>query len=226
MKQFVFLYPIPEYINWEIENGSYGWDCKPWMNKWEKIFENLNEEERDKTRPKALKEKQARFRPHYSRILNKCIDKRYREKGFKINWVIFKDHTISNVIDVQDGDIIIEADIDFRTHTTKRVDGTYQYPNNDFILNHIGDSSLVRIAGFHRWDCVDKLAKRAYERKNSVLVDEDLTEMFYGRFKDKNFRVDKYPTYNPRQFDTKEDDYLFKQFMKARENKPWLWQDY
>ena len=226
MKQFVFLYPTPEYINWEIENGAYGWKCPSWEKRWKTIFEGLSKDEKEKLKPMAIKEKQARFSQVYSRILNKSIDKRYRENGFDINWIIFNGHKISEFVNINDYDSIIECGIDFKTHTTKQDDGNYIYPDNDFLLNKVKPFSFLQIAGFHRWDCVDKLAKRAYERGENVLVDEDLTEMFYGRFNDKDFRVDKYPTYNPYKHDTKEDKHFFENFMKARKNRPWLWQNY
>lgn len=72
------------------------------------------------------------------------------------------------------------------------------------------------------WDCVEKLAKRAYEKGLDVLVDEDLTEFFSWRLRDPNFRVDKYSTYNPK----KDGPVFFKNFMEARKQKPWLWQNY
>jgi hypothetical protein len=59
------------------------------------------------------------------------------------------------------------------------------------------------------WDCVEKLAKTAYEKGIDVLVDEDLTEFFSERLKDPNFKIDKYPTYNPREGG----DFCFKEFI-------------
>ncbi len=54
------------------------------------------------------------------------------------------------------------------------------------------------------------------------LVDEDLTEFFTERLRDPDFKIDKYPTYNPR----KRQQSMFDMFMEARKGKPWLWQDY
>ena len=112
--------------------------------------------------------------------------------------------------------------MDFKTHTTKKSDGKYSYPNQNFILNKLGETQKIIIAGFHMWDCVQKLAKSAYKRGIDTLVDEDLTEFFSWRISDKDFIIDKYPTYNPRKY--REES--FNIFMKARKNKPWLWQDY
>ncbi len=193
MKSFVFLYPIPEIINFEIQN--HGW------------FEEGGVDA---------------FRQRYRSTLNRCIDVRYRQKGFDINYALFNGHEISDVIEIQPLDKIIEVGLDFETHTKKQLDGKYPYPNQDYILNQLNNGGIIRIAGFHMWDCVEKLAKRAYEIGLDTLVDEDLTEFFPGRLRDSDFRVDRYPTYNPR----KDSDSGYELFMEARKNKPWLWQEY
>jgi len=188
-REFVFLYPIPEIINHEIKNHSYG----------------------EEGGIEAFKEK-------YARLLNECIDLRYRKKNFGINFVTFTHHDISELIEVQPGERILDANMYFDTHVKCGV-----YPDNDYILDElISPVEQLVITGFHMWDCVSRLAKRAYKRKINVLVDEDLTEFFSGRIKDKNFRTDVYPTFNPREMSGR----LFDEFLKARENKPWLWQDY
>ncbi len=188
MKHFVFLYPIPEIIDFEIEN--HGWSEEGGADA---------------------------FKQKYKSLLNRCIDVRYRQKGFDINYVIFDGSSVSDVIELRETDRIIKVGLDFKTHTTKHL-----YPDPDFILDQLGDVKIIRIAGFHLWDCVEKLARRAYERELDTLVDEDLTELFASRIKDPDFRIDKYPTYNPRKYG----DSMFEIFMEARRNKPWLWQDY
>jgi hypothetical protein len=192
MKQFVFLYPIPEIINFEIEN--HGWSEKRGIEF---------------------------FKKKYKRVLNACIDTRYRKKDYKINYAIFDDTSVSDIINLQSSDTIIKVGLDFKTHTTKQSNGEYPYPNQDYILNQLGEISTIRIAGFHMWDCVERLAKRAYERGLNTLVDEDLTEFFAGRLRDPNFRIDKYPTYNPR-----DNGEMSKFFIEARKECPWLWQEY
>lgn len=189
MKEFIFLYPIPEYINHSIKNND---------------FDEEN------------------FREIYSEKLNKSIDERYRQKGFGVNYVIFDGHEISDVVKTRKTDRIIEAGVDFKTHTTKQVDGSYIYPNPDDVLNRLGNLSTVRVAGFHLWDCVEKMARRAHQRGCNVLVDEDLTELFGAVIRDENFRTDRYPNYNPR----KHGSVMFDMFMSARKGVPWLWQEY
>jgi len=139
MKQFIFLYPIPEIINAELQYK-------------EKIKES------------------------YQIALNKCIDLRYRKQGFIINYAIFDDTSISSVIKLQKSDKIIKVGLDFKTHITKQPNGKYPSPNQNYILNQLGEIKIIRIGGFHKQDCVEKLAKRAYEKGIDTLVDEDLTE--------------------------------------------------
>jgi hypothetical protein len=193
MKQFIFLYPIPEIINFEIENHG----------RYEKGGVDT-------------------FRQKYKNTLNRCINVRYRQKGFGINYAVFDKSPVSDLIELQQSDKIIEVGLDFKTHTTKQPNGDYPYPNQDYILNQLNGVNVIRIAGFHMWDCVEKLAKRAYEKGLDTLVDEDLTEFFTGRLKDIDFKVDEYPTYNAR----KQLGSMFKIFIEARKGRPWLWQDY
>jgi len=187
VRTFIFLYPIPEIIDFEVKKGMNLYRCSK------------------------------EFRKTYADKLNECIDKRYRQNGFEINFAVFDGSSVSDVIRLQKKDRVIEVGLDFKTHTTKKA-----YPDNDFILYQLNGCSIIRIAGFHLWDCVGKLAKRAYEKGLEVLVDEDLTELFAGRLKDLDFRVDKFPCYDAR----KDMGDYFDMFMEARKGKPWLWQNY
>lgn len=187
-KQFIFLYPIPEIINFEIES-----------NVWRgKKFKKL--------------EKEA-FRNKYKTILNKCIDARYRKRGFKINYAVFNETPVSEIIELQKSDKIIKAGLNFKTHITKGI-----YPNQDYILNQLKGVKTIRIAGFHMWDCVERLAKRAYERGLDTLVDEDLTEFFGMRFLESNFNIKEYE--GIKQKYSKES---LDRIIEVRKNKPWLW---
>jgi len=186
-KEFIFLYPIPQIINFEIKN--HGWHEKGGIEA---------------------------FRKKYSNALNKCVDQRYRQKGFKINWAIFDDCFVSDAVSIHATDQIIKVGLDFKIHTAEKA-----YPDQDYILSQLNGAQVVRIVGFHMWDCVEKLARRAHEIGLDVLVDEDLTEFFSWRINDPNFKTGKYPTHNPRKQGS-----MFKDFMRAREQRPWLWQNY
>lgn len=223
MKQFVFLYPIPEIIDFEIERGAYGFiDDKTGSKLLEKLKEAKSEQEKEMIGREILQLSKRVFRKLYRKQLNVCINERYRKNGFGINYAVFDGSPVSDVIDFQESDRIIEVGLDLATHRTKQSNGKYPYPDPDYILNRLGDFQILRIAGFHMWDCVERLAKRAYERGFDTLVDEDLTEFFGRRFRDPDFKTDQYPTYNPR----KSPQSIFEMFMKARKEKHWLWQNY
>ncbi len=193
MKTFVFLYPIPEYIDFEIDRGA-----------------NKNRESSDV------------FRARYKKMLNACIATRYRQNGFFVKYVMFDNHQISDLIEIQKGDDIIRTELDFKTHTTKRKDGTFPYPDNNLILQRLEPATTLRIGGFHMWDCVDKFAKRAYERGIDTLVDEDLTEFLTYQINNKKFRIDKYPNVDRDKFGGD----MWEEFIRVRQSRPWMWQEY
>ena len=197
MKSFVYMYPIPEFINQEIE--------------WNHNFMGPDNE----------KEERNAFRKAYKTVLNECIDKRYRINGFQINWAIFDSHPVSDIAEICKEDRIIEAGIDFKTHTIKKI-----YADNDYLINALEEKGKIEnliVAGFHAFSCVERLAKRAYERGIKTMIDEDLTEFLKWNMFDKGFRVDRYPNYSKERFESMGD--LKKHFFDARK-EPYFWQDY
>lgn len=219
-KQFVFLYPIPEIIDCETKQSAQRFRDRTEKEQKEfmlRLESAKSETERETIIQKALQTTVSRFREIYKVRLNACIDTRYRRNGFAINYAIFDGSSVSDLIELQKSDRVIEVGLDFKTHTTKMPDGECPYPDQDDILNLLDGVRILRIGGFHMWDCVERLARRAYERGVDVMVDEDLTEFLGIRLSDPDFRIDRYPTYKPRG-----DPY----FMEARRGKPWLWQNY
>ena len=189
MDQLAFLYPIKEYLEYEIERHYY-------------IVDPHSQEP---------------FTEKYFSVLNKTINLRYRRKGFGINWVVFSDRPVFRRVYTEPTDRIIPVDVSFEAHTSKKL-----YPSEETILDQIPGGGLV-VTGFHMWDCVEKVARRAHEGGIDVLVDEDLTEFFSGIVAfDSERDLQNYPSYNPRE----ERGSHFDLFMEARKNKPWLWQEY
>jgi len=222
MKQFLFLYPIPEIISFEINKGMYSFrDQKKDQEFLGRLNEAKLEVEKEAIRQKALQAARSEFRTVYRATLNACIDARYRKKGFNITYAVFDASPVSDVIELQPSDRIIEVGLNFQTHTTQQPDGEYPYPNSDYILDQVESTKVLRVAGFHLWDCVDRIARRAYERGLEVLVDEDLTELFPGRIRNPEFKINTYPSYNPR----KDQGTIRKMFLEARKERPWLWQE-
>jgi len=227
VKAFIFLYPQEEIFQHEIERGSVFFEDP--QNKEKdayfilKIKTANTEQEKEVIRAEARKDRADSFRPVYSAKLNSCINWRYRKNGFSINYAVLDGCEVSDVIRLQSTDKVINVGMDAKTHRTKREDGTYPYPDQDYILNQLDSPKKLIVAGFHVGDCVERLAKKAYERGGiNTLVDEDLTEFFAGRLKDRDFRVKTYPTYDARKHHKK----MIDMFMAARQGKPWLWQEY
>ncbi len=101
MKVFLFLYPIPEYINHEIVCGAHFYDPSNADKEKEfllKLHEAKTEDEKEEIRRVAFNEAMAEFREKYKALLNSCIDLRYRKNGFNIVYALFTRHMISNVI--------------------------------------------------------------------------------------------------------------------------------
>lgn len=219
---FIYLYPQQEILDFEIENRSRGFDIAE-KSEFELRLEKAGEEEKQRLVKEILDKKRREFKEAYSQKLNQCIDLRYRQKGFSINYALLDDGKISDVFVLQSSDRIIYVGMDGKTHRTLLEDKSYPYPNQDYILNQLGNLSSLRVAGFHLWDCVQRLAKRAHERGIDVLVDEDLTELFGFTFQKPKFRTDVYPSLNPRE---EMDDGMLELFMERRKDKPWMFKDY
>lgn len=193
MKKFLFLYPIKDYLEWEIKNNSAHMYSKEARN----------------------------FRENYIRMLNECIDLRYRQRDFEINFAVFDDKKVSKIIHRKNSDRVIRVGLDFKTHVSEKI-----YPDDDHILNQLINGEQIehlRVCGFHIWDCVTKLAKRAHERGINVLIDEDLTQLFFGlvRFIP-DFKKDEFPSHHPTDFVGME----MKYFLEPRKNRPWMFSDY
>ncbi len=223
---FIFLYPQNEIFEHEIENGSYV-VREEWERERAKLFKlSLEDVRTDRERRDIQREAREDlanfFKPIYRKALNECIDIRYRQNGFEIVYALLDGEPRSQIITPYPQDRIIDVGMDARTHGTRKPDGTYPYPDQNYILNQLGTLNHLRIGGFHIWDCVEKLAKRAHERGINVLVDEDLTQLFASRVYEKSFDPCRFPGHNPRT----DGEEFFKAFMECRRGVPWLWQDY
>ncbi len=158
------------------------------------------------------------------KTMNECIDRRYRQKGFKINYAVFDDLKVSEGINVKDSDRIIRVGMTSGEHYTDK-----QYPKPNYTFIELENPTKLVVAGFHMWDCVERFAKAAYNKGIDTLVDEDLTEFFFSKMerKDQDFlnNLDKYPTYNPYTDPMASEGHIH-DFMEARKDNPWLWQNY
>ncbi len=118
----------------------------------------------------------------YAEIYQELIRRRY--PGFQTVYVMFsapEDPTKPDMSQLWKGfsvngtDIIGACGVTFNDHCKK-----YIYPKENKILELCPQpiEELI-VGGFHLWDCVDKVARWAYKQGINVLVDEDLTEIFF-----------------------------------------------
>ncbi len=131
-------------------------------------------------------------------ILNECIQKRYRDKGYQVVFGIYKDKEVFG-IEVKTGDKIIYTDICFQDNSevdengvTKK-DFVPKYPNIIELLGQLGEVDELVVGGYHFRDCVKKVAETAMNIGIPTLVDLDLTDLFFNVYKmDDYFKIDEY----------------------------------
>ena len=153
MNEFLYLYPLYEF-------------AKPLVgeSRW-------NSGEREKS---------------YQRLAE-IIAARYRQNDYRINWLLFSktEGSIQPDLSIAAQELFLPEDrllVSGKTFDNLVV--SKQYPNTDFILSQLvpRPDKLV-IAGFHLWDCVDKLAEAAYNNGIPTIVDKDLTELFFWGYR-------------------------------------------
>lgn len=131
-------------------------------------------------------------------VLNECIEKRYRNKGYKVIFALYPDKTIYG-INVKENDKIIYTDVLFKEASGYNEDGTekdkseIKYPSEKFLISQIGDAQSIVVGGFHWADCVRKVAEACHENGIDTVVDLDLTDIFFGLYyKEDYFKIDEY----------------------------------
>lgn len=137
------------------------------------------------------------------KILNECIQKRYREKEYQIVYAIYPDKNIYG-IDPLPIDKIIYTDVTFEQASGYNQDGSekkdkdIKYPNKVYLIKQLGDFNEIIIGGFHFGDCVKRVAEYCYQMGFSTLVDLDLTDLFFNIYYKKDyFKIDEY---NPQNY--------------------------
>lgn len=115
---------------------------------------------------------------------NKCIQKRYIEKGFHPFVVNYKNskgfYTFLNKTQ-------IDSEIGFYSKEAL-------YPNFTHIVDKLGinKNDKIVVCGFHCFDCVYKLANEIYKVNKNVIIDSNLTDLFPTVIKQKNFDIEKF----------------------------------
>lgn len=136
-------------------------------------------------------------------VLNETIQKRYRNKGFNVIFVLYPDKEMYGVLS-QQGDRIIYTDIPFTKASGYNLDGSKKtadeitYPNEQSIINQLGDVEELVVGGYHAQDCVKRVAEVALANGINTLVDLDMTDLFFNLYRqDDYFDLE---SYSPERF--------------------------
>lgn len=131
-------------------------------------------------------------------VLNRTIDKRYRQKGYEIVYAMYPDKKVHG-IHLEKTDKLIYTDITFTEASGYRPDGSEKkeeeivYPSEEHLLYQIGLVDELIIGGYHYSDCVKKVALTAYNSGINTLVDLDLTDLFFSLHNKPNyFNIEEY----------------------------------
>lgn len=168
-------------------------------------------------------------RPEVLDLLNESINTRYREKGYNIVFLTFKNKPIYGV-NIFPNDKIIESNITFEEHITpieKDENGKdkYQYSSNDYIEKSIGNFEELIVCGFHVQDCVMRVANHFYNINHNTLVDEELTNFFGTLSRRFYFNPAKYNLANRLTYDEAEDMLMHRKPYFERSMEPYFHTD-
>lgn len=137
------------------------------------------------------------------KVLNECIQKRYREKGYQIVYANYPDKNIYGINPLPT-DKIIYTDITFEQASgynqdgSKKQDKDIKYPSERYLIEQLGDFDEIVVGGFHFGDCVKRVAEYCYQSGFPTLVDLDLTDLFSSVYHKKDyFKIDEY---NPQRY--------------------------
>lgn len=123
--------------------------------------------------------------------LNRTINKRYREKGYEINYLIFPDKEIAD-LQIYPNDKIIKTDITFEDYTTTNKAGNFPNPNLDKIFGENINVESIVVCGFDSRDYVRKTAKRFDDLGFDTLIDIELSGYFRAHCEKNYFAEDEY----------------------------------
>lgn len=158
--------------------------------------------------------------------LFELIDARYRKAGYGINWLLFsKDDNLSepdlsqvpDYVKFHRKDNILNAGISFVSHISEII-----YADSDYVLNQLPSHKKLVLGGFHTFSCVDRVAERSYEHGVETFVDEDTTDLFFGKRAHHDIPAKR------KKWDLEalglngSSRYIIEFARKSREGKPWF----
>ncbi len=136
-------------------------------------------------------------------ILNACIQKRYRDQGYQIVYALYPDKKIFGMSPNKE-DKIIYTDILFAENSAVDENGNEKknfvpkYPNEQLLIQQLGDIEELVIGGYHFADCVKRVGEMALNMGIKTIIDLDLTDLFFNLYKQEEyFDITRY---NPEKF--------------------------
>lgn len=136
-------------------------------------------------------------------ILNECIQKRYRDNGYQVIYALYPDKNIFGIIPTEE-DKVIYTDILFSENSAideygkKKKDFTPKYPNEQLLIEQLGDVEELIIGGYHFSDCVKRVGEMALTMGINTIIDLDLTDLFFNLYKQEDyFNIEEY---NPSKY--------------------------
>ena len=164
-------------------------------------------------------------------ILNECIQKRYRDKGYQVVFALYPDKNIYGITP-QQKDKIIYTDITFNDASAYYSDGNQKenfipkYPNEQFLLNQLGHIDELVIGGYHFKDCVTKVGQAAMNIGINTTIDLDLTDLFFSLYRNNEyFQIDQYDPKRYKEYwqrkleqQGEEKDFIDKRFQEIYSN--------
>ena len=162
---------------------------------------------------------------HKPSELIELIDARYRNQGYGINWLLFSQEgnaekpdlsLVPDYVNIRQEDGILVAGISFKRHCEEK-----RYPNPEYVLNQLPCHKRLVIGGFHQWDCVDKVAETSHPRGIDTFVDEDTTELFFGRHTFNGIPLIR-KEWDIEAIGISKEDSVYEFAKKKRQQRPWL----
>ena len=136
-------------------------------------------------------------------VLNEVIQKRYRNNGYQVVYVLYRDKQMYGICP-KNGDKIIYTDTSFKEASGYNEDGSQKsaeeirYPNEELLVSQLRQVDILRIGGYHAQNCVKRVAEVAMSKGINTLVDLDMTDMFFSLYEQKEYF--QIISYNPERY--------------------------
>ena len=136
-------------------------------------------------------------------ILNECIQKRYRDNGYQVVYVLYPDKDIFGIIPKEEDrviytDILFSENIAIDENGKEKKDFKPKYASEQLLIKQLGDIEELVIGGYHFSDCVKRVGEAALKMGINTVIDLDLTDLFFNLYKQEDYFNLK--EYSPEKF--------------------------